>query len=139
MSFQPNHTAPLRRDITNEGNKMHEDWRECPLLINTLNGLAADLCNGMPARIGGKTLVTVSQLELALERRALDAYDDPSQLGRVALGELLRCALNYDSAGAYGAARQMVGKGYATEAAEALLEPFAREIMDLLVREADYV
>ena len=39
---------------------MHDDWRECPLLINTLNGLAADLCNGMPARIGGKTLVTVS-------------------------------------------------------------------------------
>lgn len=118
---------------------MQDDWRESTLLINTLNGLAADLCNGMPARIGGKTLVTVSQLELALERRALDAYDDPSQLGRVALGELLRCALNYDSAGAYGAARQMVGKGYATEAADALLEPFAREIMDLLVREDDYV
>lgn len=118
---------------------MHEDWRECPLLINTLNGLAADLRNGMPARIGGKTLVTVSQLELELERRALEAYEEPSQHGRIALGELLRCALNYDCAGAYGAARQMVGKGYATEAAEALLEPFAREIMDLLVQEDDHV
>ena len=118
---------------------MHDDWRECPLLINTLNGLAADLCNGMPARIGGKTLVTVSQLELALERRALEAYEEPSQHGRIALGELLRCALNYDSSGAYGAARQMVGKGYATEAANALLEPFAREIMDLLVQEGEYV
>ena len=117
---------------------MHDYWRECSLLINTLTGLAADLCNGMPARIGGKTLVTVSQLEMALERRALEAYEEPSQHGRIALGELLRCALNYDSAGAYGAARQMVGKGYATEAANALLEPFAREIMDLLVREGDH-
>lgn len=115
------------------------DWRECPLLINTLNGLAADLCNGMPARIGGKPLVTVSQLEEALERRALEAYEEPNQHGRIALGELLRCALNYDCAGAYGAARQMVGKGYAIEAAEALLEPFAREIMDLLVREDCHV
>lgn len=114
------------------------DWRECPLLINTMNGLAADLCNGMPARIGGKTLVTVSQLELALERRALEAYEEPSQHGRIVLGELLRCALSYDIAGAYGAARQMVGKCYATEAAEALLEPFAREIMDLLVQEDDH-
>ena len=118
---------------------MHDDWRECPLLINTLSGPAADLCNGMPARIGGKTLVTVSQLDLALERRALEAYEEPSQHGRIALGELLRCALNSDVAGAHGAARQMVGKGYATEAADALLEPFAREIMDLLVREGEHV